>query len=613
MYDSPKAPPPPKTPADFAPEIDKKRNELQTAYNTKANDYNTSVDAFNNTLKGLQDTYSGMHSGLNNLNITSVDDQGADYRNKLNALQQSLSGLQKPSSFNATSTFNFPEYAGATITLDTPQLHNLNSDLLNTLNSGYSTDNQFLSDLLGKRTKAESDYRNFYTGLGSSAGSTLDTANNLDLANYASSGFDRSGYNNLNSRLTNFTSDILGDYNFDGETNARNLIGQVKGKYDALDTQKVAEQKRISDYKTALQTYLNQSSNDFNTYTIKDADKLNTLEAALRSKGQEASQFTSPLSFDLSGLTNQYNSLDSNISNKLAERQRELDRIATTQNSYGSQAQTLAGLANSADIYSQNNLTDITNQINNLSRNVGGFSSLLDYNFGDANKSITAAQQQIAALNASRAQALKDLQTRGDKFSAGLADIPLYNESDFNSRLQQENDVLSQLGQFSGGDVNPYRTAVASDQQAIKDKLQQLYDYRTGIESQAKGLQKKFNDQSFYDLDSVDAARKGDYKSLMDQISLYNATQANDESSGIKSRLDSEYARLTQEAATKQALAAQEAKSASSAITSGQIYTVNGIPLTAEEYAALMQNKANQDKTGNSSNSAFLQALGLTG
>ena len=613
MGGSPKAPPPPKTPADYAPQIQQKRTELQNALNTKANEYNTSIDAFNNSLTGLSNQYSDLHNKINGLNITSVDDYGSSYRSQLDALQKSLAGLTKPSDFSSQSTYTLPEYANATITLENPQLKKINSDLMNTLTTAYGTDNASLTDLLNKRSKAESDYKSFYTGLSSSAGSALDSANGLDLAGYAGSGFDRSGYNNLASRLSGFTSDITGDYNFDGEQGARDLVKQVKAKYDALDQQKATEQARINAYKTDLQNYLNQSSNDFKSLSIRDADKLTALEDALRSRAQSASQFSSPLAFDFSGLTNQYNSLDSNIANKLAERQNELNRIATAKTGYLNQAQGLLGNANAADYYSQNNLQSLSNQINALKNQVGGFSSLLDYDFGDTTSALTDAQKQVASLNAQRTAALQDLVAKGSKFSAGLNDIPLYNESDFTSRLNNENNLLMQLAQFTGGDVAGYKSQLQGSQQAVADKLQALADYRNNIESQAKALQSRFGNQAFYDTSSVDAARSGDFKKLLDEISLYNANQANDEATAIKSRLDSEYSRLQADADAKAALAKKEAGSINNVLGSNQIYTINGIPLTAEEYAALLQQKNKENATASSTNSAFLQALGLTG
>jgi hypothetical protein len=606
-------PPPPPSPSDFQPQINQKRTELQNSLNSKADTYNSQVDAFNNSLSQLSNQYGDLHTKIGGLNMTNVDDNGASYRNQLDSLQKSLAGLTKPGQFNYQGTYTLPEYANATVTLENPQLHSLNTDLLNTLNTGYGSDSSLLTDMLNKRSKAESDYRNFFTGLNASAGSAFDTANTMDLAGYAGSGFDRSGYNNLASRLNNFTSDIAGDYNFAGEAGARDAVNKVKARYDALDALKTGEQGRINNYKTDLQNYLNNSTNTFNTLSIKDADKLKALDDELRSRAQGASQFSSPLSFDFSGLTNQYNSLDSSINNRLAERQRELDRIGSSQTSYANQAQNILGNANAADYYSQNNLQGLTNQINELQRQIGGFSSTLDYNFGDANKALTDAQKQVAALNTQRQAAMQDLVNRGAKFSTGLNDIPLYNENDFNSRLANENNLLAQLSQFTGGDVAGYRSQLATGQQAIADKLSALSDYRNNLEGQAKSLQSRFGNQSFYDTAAVDAARSGDFKKLLDEISLYGATQANDEASAIKSRLDSEYSRLQSDATAKAALAAKEAGSVNNVLGASQVYTINGIPLTAEEYAALMAQKQKESAAGASTNSAFLQALGLTG
>lgn len=615
MYGGGSTPAPPPSPTQFAPQIDEKRNSLQADLNNKATSYNQQVDQFNRQIGMISQMMGNAQNEYGNLDLKSVDDKGQNAKAQISVYQAMLGDLTPPSAPQFQTSYTFPEYANAAVTLQAPQLSSANMTLFNNLTNQLQGAKSEVGSLMQERSKAEQDYQNFYNGLNASLMPELDRVKNIDLGTYASSGFDRSNLNNLQSRLAGFSSTIGGDYTYAGEQQARDALKQLTQAYADLDAQRREETNRINNYKTGLNTFFSSRANDLGGYTIRDIDKINALNNEIDSKALEAQQFSSPLSFDLGSSMNMYNSLDSRVANLIAERQREEDRIRNARMSYASQAEQLANQAGVSDIYNLNSITDIASRANDLNRQIGGFSSLLDYDFGDAKQSLTSAQSQVEALKQQRAQALQDLVARGSKFSEGLSDIPLYNENQFTSRLQQENDVLGQLGMFTGGDVTPYRQQLSASQQAIKDRLQQLYDYRNNIESNAKDLQKRFADQSFYDMDSVNNARKNDYQKLLDEISLYGATQANDESGQIKSRLDAEYARLKADADARAALAAKEAAATSNVLGSDQIYTINGIPLTAEEYAAFLTNKQKQQEqtTQSASTSAFLQALGLTG
>lgn len=609
------SPAPPPSPTQFAPQIDEKRNSLQADLNNKAAEYNQKVDQFNRQIQNISTMMNNAQNEYGNLDLKSVDDKGVNASAQLGVYKAMLGDLQAPTPLQLQTSYTFPEYANASVTLQAPQLSSANTTLYNNLMNSIQGAKQDLSGLQQQRSKAEQDYQNFYNGLNASITSELDRAKGLDLGTYASSGFDRSNLSNLQSRVAGFSSAIGGDYTYAGEQQAKDALSQLTNLYSGLDAQRKAETDRINNYKSSLNSFFSGKANDLNSLTIRDLDKINAINNEIDARAAEVQNFSSPLQFDLNGVLNTYNSLDSRVAGLLAERQREEERVRQARLGYASQAEQLAGQAGASDIYNLNTLTDLSTRANDLGRQIGGFSSLLDYDFGDANTALNSTRSQIEALKQRRAQSLEDIATRGSKFSEGLADIPLYNENQFTSRLQQENDILNELAMFTGGDVTPYRQRLNATQQAIKGRLQDLYNYRNDIESRAKGLQDRFAKQSFYDMDSVNAAKAGDYQKLLDEISLYNASQANDESGAIRSRLDAEYARLKADADARAALAAKEAASASNVLGSNQIYTINGIPLTAEEYAAFLSNKQKQQDqtTQSASTSAFLQALGLTG
>jgi hypothetical protein len=610
MGGSPKAPPAPKTPADYQPEIAAKRTELQNKLNQQALDYNASVKSFNDSLTGLSNQYKTAHNNLDALDIKSVDDYGKAYNTTYNDLLSSLGGMTKPSDFKFTSTYSLPEYANATIQLENPTLSSINNDLYSGLNNNISNDISTLKGLMGQRTTAEKNYSKFFDSLNANLTPAISNANALNLGSYASAGFDKSPLSNLQSQLANFSSDIKGDYTYAPETSATSALNTLAQRYAALDTEKANETKRNTDYRTGLEDFLNTSRTALGGYNITNEDKLNALSKSLEDKYYEASHYKSPLSVDFSGLLNEGSGLKSNVASLLNQRKDEQNRIAAAQKNYTNLANTYAGQAGNSSMYNLQSLTDLANNINNQRSDISGFSSLLDTDFSGAIKSLGEAETSLAAIKKQRADELARLQAESSKFSSGLMDIPLYNESDFTSRLDKENALLSELGMFTGGDVNPYKTNITANRRAVQDRLQQLADYRNTIEGDAKTLMKKFNDQSFYDTDSVNAATSGDYKKLFDLAQLYNSSQSGDELTSIKGRLDSELKRLEADAAARDAIAKKEAGSVGSVIGANQVYTVNGIPLTAEEYAALLKKKQ-QEEASSTMSSAFKTALGI--
>jgi hypothetical protein len=613
QYSSPAPPPPP----DYTKEKKQVRLDTEKAYKKKADAYNKEVDAYNAQLTDFNKKYGSFSNTIGGLDMSSFWDDPTTAQNEnmygsylkdLTNLKNSLGGLNFNTDKPIFDSSIDSEYGTVSIT-NIPTLSKINSNLYNTLTGGFDS---LIGDLKGLNTDRTNeiqrinDFRqgilgnieDYNVGLGQMGIADLNQMNALER-----------NLQSLNRQRQGFTSALMGQLYPNGFEQFDSLYSGVNQGLTDLRGQRTAEEKRISDYEKAILGYADEYGGMLSNYDITNADEMNALQKLIDARQKEAGRFSSELGFDFSQELADLYDVETGLGKLQGDRTKELNRIQQAQNDYLASARAIEQAAEGGSIYSKAGLDAIGDRIRDLNQDIGGFSSLLNYDFSNTNSAIADASTALAGLNEKRQSELDKILAGITGQTEGLSGIDLYNQDEFDTRRQALKDLELQLSPFSGGRVNEIQTSLDTGVGQIDTKLKELADYRNNLEQRAQTLMETVNNASYYATGDLSGSQS-DYDAIQAEAELYNAQQAMDEIDAIMGRLNSERQRLEVDAENVDArqLAATEDLNVNPLSGLPQFQNLSQIdPMTFEEFYQLYGNPNEEEALAAYINSPFSQ------
>lgn len=613
QYSSPAPPPPP----DYTEEKKQVRLDTEKAYKKKADAYNKEVAAYNAQLTDFNKKYGNFSNTIGGLDMSSFWDDPTTAKNEnmygsylkdLTNLKNSLGGLNFNTDKPIFDSSIDSEYGTVSIS-NIPTLSKINSNLYNTLTGGFDS---LIGDLKGLNTDRTNeiqrinDFRqgilgnieDYNVGLGQMGIADLNQMNALER-----------NLQSLNRQRQGFTSALMGQLYPNGFEQFDTLYGGVNQGLADLRGQRTAEEKRISDYEKAILGYADEYGGMLGGYDITNADEMNALQKLIDARQKEAGRFSSELGFDFSQELADLYDVETGLGKLQGDRTKELNRIQQAQNDYLASARAIEQAAEGGSIYSKAGLDAIGDRIRDLNQDIGGFSSLLNYDFSNTNSAIADASTALAGLNEKRQSELDKILAGITGQADGLSGIDLYNQDEFDTRRQALKDLELQLSPFSGGRVNEIQTSLDTGVGQIDTKLKELADYRNNLEQRAQTLMETVNNASYYATGDLSGSQS-DYDAIQAEAELYNAQQAMDEIDAIMGRLNSERQRLEVDAENVDArqLAATEDLNVNPLSGLPQFQNLSQIdPMTFEEFYQLYGNPNEEEALAAYINSPFSQ------
>ncbi len=353
----------------------------------------------------------------------------------------------------------------------------------------------------------------------------------------------------LRTQAGRFTNPLT--FDFSDVTGEGSALAGAEGTLSNLLADRETELNRIGAEGTRIgglydqynTTFGGDAENEIAGLNISNIDELNQLRRDIDAAQLGASRFDSELSTDdafrypLEDLS----SLEGNVDQMLIDRRDELSRIENAQTDFANAADAAERSAASGNYYSKAALDAIQERITSGQRDISGFDSLLDYNFGAAGSDGTAVQDYLDSqvllddLVAKRGSAIDDIESGITGSVADLDSTELYDEAVMQDMLADLTGRGNDLAYFSGGRVGDLTKNIATNRGLVNDRLDDLYGQRDQYEADALQMLTSLGDSDYGRANYDEYA--GLIEPLRDNIDLYGATQASDELRGIDNEL----------------------------------------------------------------------------
>lgn len=269
---------------------------------------------------------------------------------------------------------------------------------------------------------------------------------------------------------------------------ARDAYTEALNTYNSLRSQYDNEYSRISDFANANQGFANNLLATLDGLDIGDYKNFGQFEAQIKQGQNQLSNFKSPILNDYTGfgaLSDPYSQAMSKIGQLRNDYAAEQSRIGDFRTDLRNR---LTGLDTGADNISIADLDSINNykqQLNALSRDLSGFSSLLNPDFGYENRYVNDVLSELSGIESRRNSELSRI-------------------SDFERSLMN-----------TAGNLNSLASSTGVENMSM---IQALLDRYNAANSQATG----FSSLLPYDLSEETAALTGSYGAIQDLLSRRN-------------------------------------------------------------------------------------------
>ena len=609
--------PPPSPEQQYSAQIGQFSTQENALRQQQASAWNDSVSAFNNQLQGFADQGNDFLSQARGLSFADQD--------AINSLRTDVYNTQDQ--FNAlnwtggneplfqSSQYGFTlgnNYYGANVgglaspdTLDAPDLAKKSGygttfsstlDLLNNLDSQYSQEQQ--------------RYQNFQANQRTLADQYNQTFNTLGIANDNAMNTLERNIQNAMSDNSSFSSELDTDF-----SRSTGLFNDTLAGIADLRSQREAEQQRIGEFQTQMDTLAGTYGQTLDGLDITHADGIMNLNSDIESTLANVRGFSSELSPDLSAQLEALSGLDNRVDNLQLARDLEFQRIADAEQQARNQSLQIADLANASGIYNQANLDSAYERLNQQQSALSDFSSVLDYDFSDENSLLTSTQGILDSLTNQRTNTVDNLFNSATELGQSIQSAQDWDEAALRDLKAQALSGQTSANNFIGGRAGDLQTAYGDTVTSINDRLQALFDTRSTIESDAQAFQGTLDDTPITSLDQLKLL-EDQFGGINSQYGQYNAAQAQDEVDAISQLLSGERTRLEAdaEAAAQAALAGQV--EVTNALDQFGNLTLNNLPfrdpLTVQQYKAWLEQNGNEEDADNPAMiSAFARALGL--
>ena len=587
----PKAPPPP---PDYSPQRDEYVKMVEAERNEQAKKYNEAINFFNKQLSGYGGQIGDTGDALSGLDIDYDVDTLSGYGDTIDDIQsllgdflagdvsgfeaftplappdptigtmgneelefsdspkyQKLAQLQKepkeqrvPSltydAFGLPTNPNFSATGtsyGQPVSLATPTLNELN----------FAQANKFLRELAelesiigGLETGRQSELdriKNFFSGY------TDDfNTSDIDVAyDPLSTDFDKylAQLSKAENELGGFESKL--DFSAD-KTATLAELEELRGIIQGRKEEKAAEETRIGDFGTDIDTRLDNLRDEIEALGIADVEDPSGFNDRLEAIRDEISEFDSELDFNFAGDTATAFELEDMISSLQDKRAAEEARIDNFRKQYESLLESGTKGVNRMDLYDLFAIEDAQSDLDKFIKDLQGFESELAFDFSDLIEGAADPQAALTQLLADRTGKLTKEQADVDAILEQITGVADYDEAAMNRLKNNLIDELADLNRFTGG-LDANRDSIEGGLDSIEALLDTLATKRGTIESDALKALQDARGNTFNTLDDVATAEEL-MNTILGQSETYKASQAQDELDLLAALLGDERTRI---------------------------------------------------------------------
>lgn len=597
--------PPPDYSAEKAQFAADKMAEYQAqadAYNAQVNQFNTNLDSYDSSLGKFENQVSGatLYDLYDDPNTAANENYVGIARDTLNDFDMSnLTGnYEKP---NFQTSFN-TEW-GVVNLGELPELSTVNTTLADDLATRADALSGTIDDLYSQRDTAVANLNQGISGL------TTDYEKlnlGINRANPFSSdlGALDNAYIDLKSGVGALDQRLLAQTN--PQYNVDSILSNTQSSINNLYNTRDAEYNRVANFESGLRNTITDQLNTLAGLDITNVDEMNAVNQALRGVGTQMGGFSSQVGFDLSDEMNYLNAARDELAALQGRRQNELDRIDDFRGDLVDDLRGLRNLGQATSIYDMSAIDALGNELADIQADRQGFSSVLDYDFGNTESYDTAIQNRIDSLLNSRRSVIDQIASGVSGASSDLNNIPLYNETEMRNRLNDLEALGNNLGMFTGGRVDEIGQNMMVAQRDIQARLNQLQAYRANLEKEMSDYIQTLRERDYYNFDDVASARD-DVAAKNEQVNLYKAQQAFDEIDRMEAYLNEQFNRLK---ADQEAVMARNA-SAGSAGASSLFGAPSYTPMTVSQFNALANYGDDEEQYSTYNPTAFSNSLGV--
>ena len=616
-----KSSPAPPAPPDYTEEKRQLRLDTEAEYKRQADAYNQAVDDYNTQLSGFSSNIGNTGSTIGGLTMRDLyDDPTTDadenqyggLSSALTGYRNQLAGMTAPTRPIFDSVIQ-SEYGPISIS-NIPTLNDLNTNMMNNLTSQVGQYTDTLNDLRKSRQTEENRIRNFRNALLGDASNYSTTLGQLGIADLGQMNQLERDLNALNTRRNAFSSTILDQLYPSG-------FGEVDTRYNNLTTglsdlraDRQTELDRISNFESGILSDVDAYRSRLGDLTIADAELLSALQDDISSRQRQAGRFSSELGFDFSDELGELSEVGRGAASLSRERQAELDRIANTQGQILASARAAEAAAEAGNIYSAAGIDAISDRVRDIRGDISGFSSVLPFDFANADLPLTDAEAALADLTSRRAAALDEIQSGISGATTGMTNAELYDVGAIDDARAALQASQGSLAPFSGGRVGDIQAQITAGLSQVDSRMAELDAARAEIEARAQALLEQVNNASYFATGDLEGNLQS-AEALQAEVDLYTAQNALDEITAAMNRLQSEKQRLEVDAENVAAREAQEradilATVGASGVPEFQNFSTAD-PLTLQQYLALLASDEEADTITGRSPTAFSQNMGV--
>ena len=454
------------------------------------------------------------------------------------------------------------------------------------------------NDLMGQRQSAldaDSDFRNDMNTRIANFNEDFGVA---DIWEDGTLGQYRDTYRGIRDDFNDYES-LLNGVTFGGIS--ENIYG-IKSNLDEQQGIYDAEVQRVEDFTDALGDTSLRLGNEISDLTIADIDAMDQYRTDIDDQMNQILDFESQLDPSLVQYMEQFGNLDTSLDNLYDARTAEQGRIETDRNNFQRLLRSLNRDIGRAEIYDGNALENLEDRLYSVEDDILGYDSLLNPTFDTSLENIATGFGGIDDIMGQRQTRLGELNDQVAEILSGAQGAELYEEDAFNTALDDLAMQQMQLDRFSGAGLGDNEFDLMNANRQVNDRLSDLADYRTDLESQAQDMLDSRGDAGnrFMDQAELDAFQ-AQFDPLSEEVDLYNAFEANNEMNDLLAMLEEGQANINTDVASVQAREDMEARQALADLFGGSIdrdYIVNQLAsgnIRGDEYASLMRKLEEQD------------------